>query len=480
MVTSARQEKAALRLSRTAVSLHFVERMPEDASAEGGAAIPTAYPNCAVFRSMELDLLSYQYQVRPPLGSRCETHGRAAVEILFPATFDYHSEGRTIPLHCGDPVRPAEVMLSSTSFLAGGVRIWHCTFVPPEGGAFSEFDIIKLIHLYDGRTEQTGLAELVQFRLADGSVCTIRDLPSRIAGHPISAELKAGTVELIHGDELICKGGPTHGELFKRVLNARRPGGQTDHDKIKHWIEHDTPAWQAVMAYCGIVTGIFDFDEIDDEEVLDTLEPTFSDSDTIIRIHRCTFIAIASDDRAMEECWPTVGISPYLLLPHSVILFNEHLVEQAEAQLEEALGPKGSDRQGKCLKWLVSGTIRQLEEKQTLVSRNLNSLYLPNLFNYITERTLYDRGLQSRGLIDKLAATRNRLAELDSRLETLWETRRFREQLIITYLLALLSILQARDVFVHCLGPWAVWVMLGIGLLVTGVVVRMWGTKRNK
>jgi hypothetical protein len=234
------------------------------------------------------------------------------------------------------------------------------------------------------------------------------------------------------------------------------------------------------MAYCGIVTGIFDFDKIDDEEVLDTLEPTFSDSDTMIRIHRCTFIAIASGDRAMDECWTTVGISPYLLIPHAVILCNETLVEQAESQLHKTL-QLNAKRPGQNQKRHVKTSIAELERTQKTVERNLNGLYLPNVFNYITERTLYERGLQCRGLLDKLVATRNRLAEINSLLETERENRRNRGQALITLWLAILSILQAKDVYLNLFGKsdsgWTGWITLGVIILLTVTMIRFWGTR---
>ncbi len=460
MSAKLRDEAPVLHLPRAAVSLHFVASAPENA----------AYPDCPVFRSMELDLLSYRYQVALPFGSRCENRRPIPLEIIFPAQFAYHSEGRTMQLRCSQPRRRAAALISSTTFFRAGIRVWHLTLVPAEGTTFSEFDLIKLIHLYDGRTERTEMARQVRFRCPHGSEVPVAGLLAKLATDPSpDARLMAGTVEICTGGT--DAGGISHGDLLAAVRCARQEGGQQDHARLVEWMQQGAVPARTLMAYCGIVTGIFDFDEVDPGEVLDTLEPTFADATAMLRIHRCTLVCIADEDRALAECWRTIGISPYLIIPHAVLLYNERLVDEAEEQIEAV-----TDR---------SSSLRELEPARTLAERNLNRLYLQNVFNYLTERTLFERGSEGRGSADKLAATRNKLAELEARINTQWEKRRDLGQLAITVLLALLSLLQIKDVYFDIVAgampPGWRWASLGLtAAAMTLLMVLLWGHRPSR
>jgi hypothetical protein len=178
-----------------------------------------------------------------------------------------------------------------------------------------------------------------------------------------------------------------------------------------------------------VVTGIFDFEEIDLAEAEDTLTATLERDDAFTRIHRRTLFHVTEADRALEATAGTVGISPYLLVPHAVIVLNEDLLREAGARAAEVLG---------------DGKVRlpELETARELVDRNLKGLWLPNVFHYDTERELYRLGLSGRGADDQRDALKLRLEEIDSRLEDAWQHRRDMSQMIIAVLLAMVSLVQ--------------------------------------
>jgi len=168
------RERPALNLKEVAVCLHYVPQWdspPEQAQ---------PYPDCTVFRSIELDLMSYGYQIPTHrlLGSRCEIEEPIPVEIRFPDRVEYHTEGRDMLLLPMRRTCRAQAMVSSTLFLVSGIRVWHVVLVPEKDEAFTEYDIIKLIHLYDGRTENTDLAAKVKFRVgaSGGGEVTVEEL----------------------------------------------------------------------------------------------------------------------------------------------------------------------------------------------------------------------------------------------------------------------------------------------------------------
>lgn len=463
-------ENPTLALGEVAICLHYVEGPGESKSAP-------AYPHGSVMESMELDLLAYRFQDPPPFGSRTERvpaapqlqrrpHNRWPIVIDYPASFVYHSEGRAPELACGQPQRKAEILVSSTRFLNCGTRIWHLVITPRPGGTFSEYDLIKLIHLYDGRTERTGLKDSIRFRLGDESTdsCTAADLP-RLLGLPLNKgaakpELKCGTLQLLIGGDAATDN-PYVG-VFDTLRHAREPDGEAAARQLKTWMDSDCHERRIILAYCGIVTGIFDFDKIDDEEALDTLEPTFASSSAFLRIHRRTLISIADDDRGQRELWNSVGISPYLILPHAALLYNETLVDNAERALDTAL----ADGEAKL------GT---LEDAYLDADTHLNTLYLPNVFNYVTERTLFDAGGECRGSNAKRNAVLAKLEQLKGHIDIARERERNHGQVIIQVLLAVISLLQIKGVVAEMFGwqeqsPGA-WLALSAGGVVLAGVV---------
>lgn len=470
--TATRTEQPVLALRDVGVCLHYVE--PATAAPRG-----RAYPHDPVLESLELDLLAYRFQDPPPFGSRTE-HARAAADlqrrphnrwpivIEFPQSFVYHSEGRAPELVCAQPVRQADVLLSSTRFLECGTRIWHLVITPRPGATFSEFDLIKLIHLYDGRTERTGLQHSIGFRLGDHGTerVSAADLP-RLLGLPLGAarpELKCGTLECLIGNDPAGTGDRDNPCLavFATLRRAREPDGAAAGRQLQIWMEQDCIERRIIMAYCGIVTGIFDFDRIGDEEVLDTLEPTFAESSAFLRIHRRTLVAVDDDDRVLRECWNSVGISPYLIIPHAALIYNESLVDCAERTLDAALAD-------------ADAALGALEAAYIDADRHLNALYLPNVFNYVTERTLFDCGQECRGSNARRNAVLAKLEQLKGHIDIVRERERNRGQVVIQVLLAVISLLQIKGVIAEMfdwrqqqLGVWLT--LAAIMLLLIGVV----------
>lgn len=471
--TQSRIEQPALALREVGVCLHYVEA---PASSPRGLV----YPHDPVLESMELDLLAFRFQEPPPFGSRTEhvraapqlqrrPHNRWPIVIEFPHSVVYHSEGRAPELVCERPERKADLLVSSTRFLTCGTRIWHLVITPRPGDSFSEFDLIKLIHLYDGRTERTELQRNTHFRLGDDGIArvTAAELP-RLLGLPTGGmrpELKCGTIELLIGDDTVdqtqCGGNPCL-SVFDTLRHARAPDGGDAARQLKTWMEQDCIERRIIMAYCGIVTGIFDFDEIDEEEVLDTLEPTFAASSAFLRIHRRSLIAIADDDRALSECWNSVGISPYLIVPHAALIYNEALVDYAEATLDATLGDEHA-------------SLAEMDAAYIDADLHLNTLHLPNVFNYVTERTLFDAGRECRGSNARRSAVLAKLDQLKGHIDIVRERERNRGQVIIQVLLAVISLLQIKGVIADLL-DWNkqnpdVWATLGIiMLLLIGMV----------
>jgi len=203
--------------------------------------------------------------------------------------------------------------------------------------------------------------------------------------------------------------------------------------------------------------------------MFDTLEATFSDSVAIYKAHRATLVSINKESRAMEETCEYIGISPYLIIPHAVLLHNEILTDLADKEIASFLTRKKVN-------------LAMLEQAKRKAEKYLYLYYLPNVFNYITERTIYEKATIGRGAKDKLTATQKKLDELASYIDALWERRRDRGQLLIAILLALLSLLQAKDTYFSIIGnslsvelKWLSMIILSV--LVGAMIALFWGLK---
>ena len=231
--------------------------------------------------------------------------------------------------------------------------------------------------------------------------------------------------------------------------------------------------WEELRAFAGIVVGIFDFRRVDLEEMLDTLAPTFCDGHVFLQMNRCSLTACTPDDRVIQDSnvREQIGISPYLLLPHAAIIHNETMARLAELALDAVHGRIESGRDALHLAVFIkkfrekfrllfarkSGSERDSEEGQVMTgssaklgsssledlereleeaSRNLGELQLPNVFNYVTERTLFEKGMETRGFLDKRKAVEAKRIDTKEQIELLWKLRAEGSQIWVAALLA--------------------------------------------
>lgn len=549
-----RIEEPVLELDNIAVCLHYVVPYSKPIKK------PLAYPHSPVFQSMELDLMSYGYQVRKLFGSQCEHEKTISVEIEFPEFVEYHTEGRKEKLIAKRLKLNACAIVSSTIFLVSGIRIWHVVLVPDENETFNEYDIIKLIHLYDGRTENTNLDEKVKFRIKHAEdnndinkKVTVKGLLGALLKHPKDCpddcKPKGGTVQILTGQETngsleimrYITGKSTAGcsvnlaDVMDTVQSAHNSGSINEYNNIVKQLSKGTKEGKALLVICGIVTGIFDFSEIDIEELFDTLKPTYASPGYIIIINRCTMVNIAKDDRILARLKDKVGVSPYLLIPHAVLLHNEELLEDSQITLDSLFRIKNEN--GKFIKdslgsmdkllrimndeelikdtkvklnklfgiknvllhrlWLFLNfdilkfkvpdrhpvSLYELEYARLHIDRNLNSLYLPNVFNYEGEKILYELGAEIRGTNSRMTEIQAKLEELEGQVNAAWEHKRDRGQMFIAVLLSVFTVIGLRDVISYLAEGTQLeselWSVLFSLVIIVGLLIYfLWGIKR--
>jgi len=461
--------KGVLRLhpGHIAVALHFVDDVD---------ATPARSAN--VFTSMELDLLAYQFQVHPPVRSSSRD-SCAKYWIEFPPTYVYRTEGMALTGRRRAGPVPVEMRLSCSRFPASTLNVWHVVISPDAeaGGWFDEYDLLALIHLYDGRAESTDFRETLRFVRRDGAnpagltasqlLASLKrkntsrdeaagsDLPSRER-----FEFVAGTIQIrpAQVDDRLRS-------LLAQVYNARaaihthgdQPLGQLAalQDEWQESADRAKTDWQKLLAFAGVVVGIFDFEAVDVEELVDTLTPTFTDGRIYIQINRCTLLAFTPQDRVLDvdAVREQIGMSPYLLLPHAALLNNETLVCIAQAKLEavqsriRGKAPNGGRHDSRALSDAGLPSLRELEHLFARATRHLGEHQLPNVFNYVTERTLFEQGGVIRGSRDKHAAVEAMRLDVKEQIDLQWKLRGERGQIWLAAIGSALSVVPMRAVF---------------------------------
>jgi hypothetical protein len=435
------------------VSLVFVideERFKRCPGAGTAARASTRGP-CPIFRSFELDLLSHLAQYNAPLETRFLEV--IPVWVCFPERFNFVSEGRhelcvgmhrRLSFHDSEPgkVVAARVRLSTTGLRHSTHRVWHVTISPAEGAVFDEFDLVRLTKYYSGGQEHGSTAERLRqqtkigFALRDPDVdfkptngrrfqAAPRGVPPRQSFRPLDiflfdeavgvaarycdvapadspadppqvvslSHLEAGVLEIVVG----------RGHAYVQQRN----GSYADDDVAEGFFEVvkgnegvDDLVRGATRIYacvaCGLALGIFDFRRMGLSEIMDTLrarDASLTDNSAIV-INRGTMFALTvatgEVDSPLLSTADTIGMNPYLTVPMAVLVSNE------------VVGRETLDMAQKTYNALVvcesQSTLETLLDDMRRVGRRMRLSVLDNVFNYETERDLYDTVMAARGV----------------------------------------------------------------------------------
>jgi hypothetical protein len=402
-----------LRLDDVAICFHFVEPLDHPAGDTLLSELQTF--QCPVLHSMETDLLSRAYRRRRLFRTVCftkprpsdpsDSDGGIAVEVEFPARLVFRSENRREERHWPLRRRRVRAYLSATFFFDARLMVWHLTL---KSGArvrdgddprdwLDELDLITLLRLTDNDADQETLRIPVEG--TPGGLRAIQGIAFRL-------DEGEGTVldanRLLHAIAGIAQQRLGDGLLPK---SASPPRAATI--ELLGWvIDRDQPFFGIAdpldrRALCGIIGGILDFDEVDDAEARDTLTSSVPIDEALLRVQRDALIYIRQDDRAARTASGTIGISPYLIVPHATTLCNDWLLEEAEDR-RSGRGPGAATA--------LSSELERLEDK-------LGTRWVPNPFFYPTEQALYETSLAEGGTAARRSKLEERQVELKTRLE---------------------------------------------------------------
>jgi hypothetical protein len=449
-----REEDPALTFARYGIVFHF----PVQPSTDSAPQVPSGGDKIASF---ERDILAYAYRdaevpfvttvLEPPSGWETLT-------LEMPAELTFESEGEEFRLRCKGAEgltrqRTFRLRPSRTDFMAGEVSVLHVGLSPerqtndetaPES-ILNEYDVLKLIKLWEGgeslrnpRAEDS--SKWLVFRLKSGDELDLAEIAEKLldgreevmkretreggSGHVV-----VGTVQLMSSfcdPEEPCS-------LRNALRDLRReqvPVGGAEKTQ------------QQLRAVGGFVQGLIDFTEIDQEELRDVLVPLDDSPLAAVTVQKGTLLSLAADDRALTVTRDWTAVSPYLLLPHAVLVHDEACLRLA-----------GNSA-------VSGGSLRALVDRRTLVAQLLDEAFVGNVFHYPSERKLYDSAYASRGLDRLEQRARARLGELEQEIARLTDERRGMAEDLLALLVLILTVVTVKDV-----------VPLEIGLPVAFVLV---------
>jgi GNAT superfamily N-acetyltransferase len=417
-------EQPAFWIGSYSVAFHFVTcgepREPPEASEQ--------------FASFERDLLAYSNRDQPPFSSTAihVPDPCRHVRIEFSREMRYVSEGRACTLVADPAQQPRDLRLrASKTRFRSGVTVWHLVLTPAEGRShtrLSEFDLIKLAKLWEGgeavRGEYPGqgVETCVRF-LADGNEWTLRDLAASVFGGDFRERApKAGILQLIV-DEAEHR---SWRDLWRALQKAQEESGVDVSMPLRNKTQR-----RLAEGVGGVIQGLVDFEEIDDQELREVYAAIDIGEDGIQGIHKGTLMHMGISDRPREVGERSFGISPYLLVPHAVLVHNEELLRQAS----EAAGNGTQARH-----------LGELEAELRKVQFALEHC-LSNVFHYPGERHIYERGSLSRGIDVREGELRTQLSALRGKWDEKANRRRGIADDVRNGLLLVLSYASFRQAF---------------------------------
>jgi hypothetical protein len=371
---------------------------------------------------------------------------RALVSVTFPADVTFRSEGWLVHLDChgrnsvrrSQQVRTRRFRLcaSRTDFRRSGLSVLHLVLGPDPSDdppALNEYDLIKLMKLwqpgeglsrdgFDATPVKAGEEPRHPFVTlgtgenaidgsgADDELCKLANkvfkLENEPGWHVDKDGLRAGTVQVVHDyfkkpavgeSENVGKTedvGKTENvgksEMFRDIEGVLKDEGA------------DEPS-DRLIALGGLVCGLLDFAEIDGDELADVFRETIHEEQSVRSFFKGTLFSASGSDRALEEeeLQASIGLNPYLLIPHAVLLHNEYWLADAVEQLDDN---RGRGRQ-------------KLEATREDVGKTLSERLVQNVFYYHDERRCYEELSKARGLDVRERAVRGRVEEMAHKIQ---------------------------------------------------------------
>lgn len=399
--------------------------------------------------------------------------------LRLPRRLRFRTEGETLERYrLGPDMLPVSLSFNRSDFLQSGRSILNLVVhIDPRDIAFGEYELLCLGKLWGAPDEsETWLVEDddegVWFEIGDARLRP-HEVAARYLG-AVSDRPVGGCLQIVFSEcgdaALACTvaEGPqavTTRELIDALNTIQKEDAAPPAQRLH-------PALNAVGC---LLQNILDLENVDLNELEDMLDGVNTSRSAVTAIHRNTLFAITVNDRLFDDLADTLGMSPYLLLPQAALLHNERVLFEASALLRQTDGvadalrkpgtrdairqrlidglrsdplddlPGGPDRlirttvgwlwkryrraearARRCHAHEVDAFIAELDlsiveglsaHARARLSTLLDRDMLGNLFQYVSERWIFEEGSRDRGLDSLLGVLRKRADDLDTALD---------------------------------------------------------------
>jgi len=420
-------EKPKLQFSRCSVSIHVPY---ENKVFQNG--------ECHFLGSFEDDLLSYYYQKHKPFNTILNNpDSNIKCTIIFPEFLRYYTEGRAETVYTKNPAIEVLISVTDTSFISKK-SVFTLTIKPSD--YFNEYELIKLISLFGTKQEKTNLIELVRFRISD-TILTFKDFLRHIKNDQ-NIELSKNFI--ITGstilDLIYIRNYDTNciSIDFDKIIKSLHGIHLNDHESysvLNNLYNNDPLNNYVLNLFCGLTLGIFDFERMGWDEFTDTVSPILSSYNSSIILNRSNILNLCLNDNLLASTYEKFGSNPYIILPNIIITYNEFVISQCSSLLNTAI---------------LSDSFKVIDIEKTLetVTRDQSYIY-ENVFNYETEKILYDNLIISRNINIQKLNLLNKETELKNKSKQMLIFKRDRVDALITVVLICITILQLESNFLR-------------------------------
>jgi len=428
------QERPQIRMKKAAICMQFASKD------EPGQAVASEI--CNEFYSYETDLLSAHFQKRRPFQSQfLDDFGVLPITIHFPTYYSYLSEGTRHQKASMRTQVSAQLHLSRSKSLTGNTSTWSVVVSTAPDDYFSEIECIKLLNFFGSKQEDVNLIDMIEWSCSQVSKCKFNEFISQLLtfnAHEsieiLSGILQTDTAHIEFEDKTV------QFNWSEFYLNLKRHNEH--HELAEQQYErtyYNDPTFQAVNnIFCGFALGIFDFERMDFDEVTDTLIPRKANENYLLLLNRGILLCACHDDDMFASTLGAIGMSPYLLIPNMVLVNNEYTLNRIDKAIEQLY--KGHDQKNKI-------ALSELRKVRAEIDHWLNDNYLPNIFQYPSEKDLYEFGTDHRGILIYKSNLENSIQTLDDLKDDLIANRQENSDLMMTILLTLLSGIQFQSMF---------------------------------
>lgn len=387
---------------------------------------------CNFIKSYELDLFSYLNQERIPFTSKClRPYDPAVVEIELSNNIVFTSEGRREILCSKNETFKALVYPVFTRFKSGeGVAT--LTLRPFE--SFSEIELIYLTSIFGSKQEQSNLRDNIRI-ISNGHAYSLDEfysfLFSEYAEFDGNYKNLTGSVDIDISDISVDKP-----EIITESLFKLFQGIELDDPESIFGLQEEynlNPEVEYLLnVLCGVVLGIFDFNRMGIDEVLDTLIPINASSNSFMLVNRGCFAEICQGGLFQEEIIHFIGISPYLIIPNILLTHTEYCWYNAKKVLEMPFDS-------------VEQNINALEDSISSSIEYMNRVE-KDVFQYPSEKVLFETGSKQRNLDLVAKITMDTLSKSRTALSKLLNRRKDKYDTFVSVILIIISVFQVESI----------------------------------